>query len=350
MAYKDAIKKLWSEAFGDSREYVDMYFERVYQEEDALYILKDGKVESSLLLQHYGFRFHDAKLPMAYIAGAATRRASRGKGLMSDLMRTALIKARERGDMLVSLVPAHDWLYFFYDKFGLSTVFYVDPQRFTSLHIFTPQNEYYSVEDPYSDEVWEAFERLEKARGCGVVHSRRDFLNILEDIKLAKGSFVAMRDAEGSVVSMAWATVGDLLTVTELMGTSHDSREAALARLRELWPDKAFKVLSPPLVETRRLFDRGMARIVNVPLCLQTIAQAHPEWHCLIRVKDPIFAENSHTYKIADGKVVIADSSTANPDFDVDIKVFNEIVFSSAKMGEVLRFPSERPVMSLMLE
>lgn len=359
MNQKEAIKKLWTEVFHDSKEYVDMYFDRVYRDSDALTVVTDGKLESSLLLQSYRFLYQDTDVGMGYIAGAMTRRSSRGKGLMGNLIKEAFVKARERGDMFVSLIPSHDWLYFYYDRFGFSTVFYVDTQRFTSLHQFPIESTYFPVEDIYSDKVFEAFERMERDRHCTVLHSHRDFLNIMDDNRTDGGRFVAMADEDGNVVSMAWAVVNDnMVTMTELLGTSDDARDAACHELRELLPDKPFKVLAPPLAEHRRLNDRGMARIINADMCLQHAAAHNPNWCSTIRISDPLIPENNQVWKISDGNAeIITDryyshSGQSRPrlDFDVPINVFNDIVFSSPKIGDVLGFPSVRPVMSMMLD
>lgn len=137
MNRKEEIKRIWSECFNDSREYVDMYFDRVYNDADGMLLERNGKVVSSLLLQRYAMLIGNREVCVSYVAGAATRRSARGNGYMSQLMCEALIASRERGDMLCTLIPAHDWLYFFYDRFDFSTVFYVDRQRFTSLHAFS---------------------------------------------------------------------------------------------------------------------------------------------------------------------------------------------------------------------
>lgn len=355
MSTKDNIRKLWADTFGDTPEYLDMYFSRVYRDEDALTVTSDdGKLLSSLLLQRYPFLYQGQETSMGYIAGVMTLRSARGRGLMSDLLTRALAASRERGDMLASLIPSHDWLYFYYDRFGFATVLYVDPQRFTALHSFAPAETYFPEEDIRSEEVYRAFSAFERARGCGVLHSLNDYLNILADNALDGGRVVAVRDASGGVAAMAFAVVDKAgVTVTELMGISHDAREGALAELRRQLPGLPFKVLAPPLAEHRRLYDRGMARIVNVGEMLRLCAEANPQWQSLIRVYDPLLAENTAVYAVADGRVLVMpyDSPLAtSPDLDVNITVLTEIVFSAPRTGDILRFPSERPVISLMLE
>lgn len=355
MSYKDRIRKLWGEIFEDSRDYMSMYFDRVYQEEDAMVVTStDETLLSSLLLQQYPFLYQGQETSMGYIAGAMTRRNARGMGLMAGLIKKSFYKARERGDMLVSLIPAHDWLYFYYDKFNFSTVFYVDPQRFTSLHQFTSEGAFTVEPDIRHKDVYEAFHRFEVERGCGVLHTLRDFLNIIADNEADGGKIVALRNAEGEVASVAFAVVGASgVTVTALLGESEDAREAALAELRKQLPDLAFKVLAPPLEEHRRLYDRGMARIVDVEKCLRMAASANPKWKSTIRVCDPDITENSGVYKIADGKVtrlLYSDGFKMKLDLDLHIRVFNQVVFSAPHTGDIIGFPSLRPVMSLMLE
>lgn len=351
MNKRDEIKKIWRECFNDSQSYVDMYFSRVYRDEDAMTLAKEGQIVSSLLLQQYPLLFHDKELSMGYIAGAATRRNHRGRGYMAELMHNAIKCSVERGDMMCSLIPAHDWLYFYYVKFGFSTVFYVDPQRFTSLHSFPTEGEYFPVDDFYSSDVYDAFHSMETQRKCSVIHSKRDFLNILDDLKIDGGQFVVMADQSRRIVSMLWASeIDDVVVVRELMGYDSNARKAALRQLRKLNPEKPMKVLAPPLDEHRKLYDRGMARIVNVKLCLDAIAQGHPDYKAKIRVYDNMLDDNNHIYIIENGECGIDDSCKQKLDLDVTLDVFNRIVFSSESIGKIIGFPSVRPQMSLMLD
>ncbi|MCC8072422.1 MAG: GNAT family N-acetyltransferase [Bacteroidales bacterium] len=353
MNRRDEIKKIWRECFDDSQEYVDMYFDRVYREQDAMTLEDNGRTVSSLLLQHYDLHFHGRDVGMAYIAGAATRRGQRGKGYMAELLAHSLRESRQRGDMLCALIPAHDWLYYYYADKGFSTVFYVDPQRYTSLHTFPTQREYAMSDDPYGQAVFDAFHRMELDLPCCVMHSHRDFLNILDDLAMDGGHFVAMYP-EGEaerIVSMAWASVVDgVVVVKRVLGDDGDARTGALRCLRGFYPELPFKVLVPPLSQHRKLYPRGMARIVNAELCLRTVAESHPKLKLAIRVHDDAIPENAHTFIIANGTLEIRDDYHDTFDFDVDHKVLADIVFSSPEIGSIIGFPSVRPIMSLMLD
>lgn len=351
MNRKEEIKRIWTECFNDSKEFVEMFFNRVYRESDALTLEKGGKIVSNLLLQPYSMLFQGAEVTTGYIYGAATRRAARGNGYMSELMVTALNTALERGYMTCSLIPAHDWLYFYYDRFDFSTVYYYDPQRFTSLHAFTSTGQYTQVEDPYLPEVYEAFHSFEMQRKCTVLHSQRDFLNILDDLSHDNGSFVALKDNDNNVVAIGCAAPADgRLLVKELLGRDEDARNAVLAVLRNEYPDMPVSVYTPADSNGRKPYSRGMARIVNAPLCLGVIAAAHPKLKLKIKVTDNLLPYNSHTYIIKEGLCTIDDDYSGRLDFDIDADTLNKVVFSSAKIGDILDFPSERPYMSLMLD
>lgn len=350
---RDEIKKIWHECFDDTREYVEMYFDRVFRESDAMTLEQDGHIVSSLLLQSYGFKFQGVETTVSYIAGAATKRSARGQGNMSRLILLALQESRQRGDIMCTLIPAHDWLYFYYDRFGFTTIFYSDRQRYTSLHNFSGRGEYSREGDCYSDRVYDAFHELEDARPCGVIHSRRDFLNTLDDLRFDDGgTFVVMNDDKGKVASMAWAVKENgLVVIKDILSVDQEGRQAVLRELRGLFPDLPFMVLAIPEDNIKRhLYSQGMGRVVNVEKLLQITARHHPKTRSHIKVTDPLLPANSHTFTIEEGQCTVTDDYKGPLDLDVSIEVFTDIVFSSPTIGEIMGFPSERPHMSLMLD
>lgn len=358
MSKRDDIMKIWKESFHDSREYVKMFFDRVYRDDEALTLADpSGQTVSSLLLQRYMMKFNHAVYPAGYICGAATQRRQRGKGYMSRLMTDALHASAERGDMICALIPARSALYPFYRRFGFSTVFYTKEQRFTSLHSFPVQGSYEQIVNAADDDMWTAFDRFQNMRPCYILHTRRDFDNIRADIDADRGNFVAMtaddEDHGPRIVSMAWAVrKEDYLLVTDVMGETEDARTAALRSLRDLHPDTPFLLYGRPGDSMGgRLMPRGMGRVTNAGLLLGAVAKAHPRFRSILRVKDPVLSDlNTHTFVICDGLCGIDDSFNGTPDFDVTIDILGEIAFSSPAIGDIIRFPSERPMISLMLD
>lgn len=359
MSKRDDIKKIWLECFRDPRSYVDMYFDQVYRDDEAMLLCDqtDAPV-SSLMLQHYIMSFHDTEIPVSYIAGAATRRSRRGQGFMSRLMVMALEESASRGDALCSLIPANEALYYFYSRYGFSTVFLTKEQRFTAFHSFPVSGDYHHYDaDPADDEVWDAFDRFQRKRRCYILHTRHDFNNILSDLRADGGDFVVVscddEDKGSRIVSMAWGVVSDgLMLVKDVMGEDSDSRLAALRQLRCLHTDTPFLLLGHPDDSMGgRLMPRGMGRLVNVGKALSAVAAGNPHFSCRLRVTDKLLPDyNSHTFIVGNGVCEIDDSYSGKLDFDVSVEVLTDIVFSSPVIGSIINFPSVRPMISLMLD
>lgn len=352
---REEIKRIWLESFNDSAEYVDMYFDRVYRDSDAL-TMDDasGRPLSSLLLQRYSLWLYGSEQPLAYIAGAATRRHARGNGLMTGLLHKALGTARSRGDMAVALIPASDSLYFFYDRMGFATVFYHNVERYTAGHQFPGPGEWNVVADPFEPRVAEAFMQLERALPvAAVLHSERDFLNILDDLNMDSGGrFVAVEDSEGQVAAMAWSVTDERqVRVKAVLSRDSVSRLAALREIRRHNPGLPFIVEAVPGdVYPRKLDSRGMMRIVDVPGALSAMAAAYPDLRLTVRVHDPLLAPNSGIYHLEHGGCTRLGEQPRKLDFDVNVTVLTQLMFSSPAVGEITGMPAIRPYMTLMLD
>lgn len=333
-----------------------MYFTHVYDPADAMTLEAGGRTVSSLLLQSYILKLHGSELAMGYIAGAGTRKASRGNGYMAQLLQITLARAAERGMSLVSLIPAHAWLYDYYERFGFAPVVLCDAQRFTALHAFGTADGFIAVDDPYAPDVWEAFHRMESERACAVIHTKKQYLNILDDLSLSSGRFEAVRDSSGAVAAMAWAVADASLgrvVVKDLLAATPEAAEAVLALMRASYGEQPFSVLMPPESAAgshRRLMRRGMMRITRPDDVLGALARERPDITVTLRLTDHLLPDNSGYYVMHDGIVTRPSAIAGSPDFDVDPDVLARLVFSSPSTGSVLGLPSVRPHMALMLD
>lgn len=351
---KIEIQKIWAEAFNDSADYIDFYFSRVYNPAHALTLNLDDSIVSSLLLQPYKFIYNNAELPMSYVAGAATRRQFRGRGFMTTLMREAIEKAASSESALVCLIPASEWLYYYYAKFGFATVFFTNPRRYTSLHRFV-NNGLIQVTQPYNDSVFDAFHHFELSRGAGVVHSLADFKNILSDLEFDNGYCAIAANSSGEIKGMAFSVVNDdeEIVVKEIFGESEADMEAALYFTQSHYGEKPIVVNFHPGQRRMGATEaRGMARIVDPTPFLKAAASKIGKRHIVIRLHDSLIAENNQTFILSHGDVKTSPEHDANGrfDFDIDIETLALILFSSRTIGEIIDFPSERATLNLMLD
>lgn len=351
---KNIVRQIWQECFRDTPQWMDMFFSQVYDDDDALVLEYNNKPVSSLLLQKYTMAWHGEEIPMGYISGAATRRQERGRGHMSELLRIALRQARHRGDMLVSLIPASRRLFFFYDRLGFSTVFYIKEDRYTSLHSFSPKEKYRRITDIDIEKLYDFFSRSESQRDGTVLHSLHDFANILADNKLDGGEVIAVaREGSPEIVALGIAVVDDSeprVVVRDMFAADDDAAEGLLDSFRKNYPGHPFTVIRPVTPGARPIETRAMTRIVNVGAMLGVLARRDPALKIVVKVRDAIIPENNKIFIVGGGNVSAVSHYDGHTDLDVTVQTLTSILFSTPKVGEVFGLPAVRPFMSLMLE
>jgi predicted N-acetyltransferase YhbS len=112
------LRGLWKEAFGDSDEFLDAFFERGYSEERSFCALCEGQVVGAL----YWFDAEWEGQPVAYLYAIATAESYRGRGICQALMRHTHARLKAQGYRAAILVPGSASLFSFYEKLGYRTV------------------------------------------------------------------------------------------------------------------------------------------------------------------------------------------------------------------------------------
>ena len=86
MDKKQQIVNLWRTCFGDSEAFISLYFDRVYKDENAMTIEKDGKIVSALQIVPYTMTYlgteisHDSGRKRARAYATTLARDIRGNG------------------------------------------------------------------------------------------------------------------------------------------------------------------------------------------------------------------------------------------------------------------------------
>lgn len=117
------VRQMWKTCFGDTEEFLDIYFKYKYKPENTLIYFEDGKAVASLQMLPYTITFYEREIPFAYLAGLCTLPEYRKKGFMAQLIREAHKIIIQRNIPIAILIPAEDWLYPFYEKYGYEKVF-----------------------------------------------------------------------------------------------------------------------------------------------------------------------------------------------------------------------------------
>ena len=114
-------RALWSLCFGDTEEFMKLYFTRKYTPERNSCLVRDGRVVAALQRLPYRMMFGGGVVPVAYVSGVCTQPECRGKGLMTELMGQAHRKMYADGCLFSLLIPADEGLFAFYHRFGYYT-------------------------------------------------------------------------------------------------------------------------------------------------------------------------------------------------------------------------------------
>ena len=160
------LRKLWSEAFGDSEAFMDDFFRIAYDKRRCRYIRRDGKVVCAL----YWFDVDCDCRKMAYLYGVATLNDYRGQGLASYLIEKTSKELAEKGYSGVILVPGSQKLFDFYRKLSFFPC--------TALNEFSCEAEGYTLLKSLDREEYAALRRnMLPYRG---VEQEGAFLELLE--------------------------------------------------------------------------------------------------------------------------------------------------------------------------
>lgn len=118
-----ALYAIWQEAFGDTAETVDLFFDTCFQKKNTLVAVCDGQVRSVVYLLRNVLQYGEKSFTASYIYAAATEKVYRGKGLMRALLTYAAETESARGTDFLYLVPANTHLFQYYEKCGFRTAF-----------------------------------------------------------------------------------------------------------------------------------------------------------------------------------------------------------------------------------
>lgn len=114
---------LWEEAFGDTKETIDLFFDTCFQIQNTLVAVCDGQVRSVVYLLRNTLQNGGKSFTASYIYAAATEKAYRGKGLMRALLEYTTETENARGTDFLYLVPANAHLFRYYEKCGFHIAF-----------------------------------------------------------------------------------------------------------------------------------------------------------------------------------------------------------------------------------
>ncbi|NDV45439.1 GNAT family N-acetyltransferase [Paludibacter sp. 221] len=171
------IRRMWEACFDDSPAFVDFYFSEKYRNENTLLYSEGGAAVASLQMIPYQFSFYGEEVSSLYISGACTLPEWRNRGYMGKLLSEAFGAMRKKHIPLSILIPAEDWLYGYYARYGYAAVFEKDEE-------FIPLKEIISASGGNMDKAYLQFDSLFRNKDFCVQKTKTDFTAIVKDAEL----------------------------------------------------------------------------------------------------------------------------------------------------------------------
>jgi len=116
-AHIHAMKKLWADCFGDPQEYIDAFISLLPQTGTALVAEHEGRLcAGAYIIDDMTHISPAGSQRCALIYAVSVDKAFRGAGLGGRIVREAVELAKKRGSVTVTILPAEDSLYGWYEK------------------------------------------------------------------------------------------------------------------------------------------------------------------------------------------------------------------------------------------
>ena len=294
---KEEIIALWQLVFHDSEDYIDLFFNHVYNPDNTLIVKTppnpdapphnqlsivnyqlsivncqlppppSSQIVAALQMVPYQIKCGERILPAAYVCGVCTHPAARNKGIMKVLMTEAMAEIRRRGFVVSIVIPAEPWLFDFYKKFGYTlplnryilqsdTSAHADMQSYTFAEC-TSAHFYY-------------FDCKQRERRCTVLHNAHDYASILQDLRTEGGNaYILFKNNTPTGMAFVSKTEDNTLIIKEIfyetvtditLLATHISRQYGSARLSICIPAD---VLNDDWAMNPEIHPYGLASLLN---------------------------------------------------------------------------------------
>lgn len=302
---KSDVKKLWVDVFHDDARFVDFYFDRIYRDEYVRCTYDGLRLVCALQLLPYRYKIGDILLGASYVGGVCTDSDYRGRHFMSELIKAAVTESP--ADLMV-LMPADNWLFGYYRRFGFAPVFRRNTRWFENTAGLRPD----SIVAMTDDELLRFVCERESERNSAMIHSVDDFMAVFQEIELSGGKVVSHKEDNFRLVCFCYPENGSII-VRDYFTTSD---ETAQSRMKEIlfraYPHASIGIRQPGGPERY-----GMARIIDAYSFVLAFARANRHVETAFSVTDDLILRNNASFEIKEGLAVRIESSPDLPVFSI---------------------------------
>lgn len=297
---KQVIRQMWKRCFNDSTEFLDLYFDNKYKDENTLIKIEGDIIAASLQILPHDMVFCNNIIKTGYIAGAATLPEYRKRGFMHDLIIYAMGEMRKKQMAVSTLIPQEEWLFSFYQKFGFVRCFDRYAQKITLSD--KDMAEGVTVTPLEEGEMFHIFiyylASLRNIQGA-ILKSFEDFCVMVKDHRMGGGEVYICRREE-KILGIAFPIIKDNKLIIKEMHCENEYRDSLLCTIFKAYSkDEAEEVLTHKGGDITPL---GMGRVVDIFYLLCLYAKDNPSRSFTMRVTDKLLPWNNGVFIVKGGQ------------------------------------------------
>ena len=274
---REQIIDLWKISFGDSDDFIRLWFDRVYKDEQTLVIRQNDKIVSALQILPYEMTYCKTTIPIGYICGVCTLPSERGKSYMNQLMCQAVTAMQNQHYVLAVLIPATPLLFDLYRRFKFANAFDYSIEEIQSNNSFNHSDssiQIVSYEKLSQDLIYAYYHTKQRERDCSILHSADQFETICQDWILGRGEiWTAISDNQLVGLMFTEPVTNDTLSIREIMVDDVATKNKLVQSILNHHQLKIAKLRIPPDRSNSNAY--GMARIINKEQMIDTYCSFH---------------------------------------------------------------------------
>ncbi|MCM1311649.1 MAG: GNAT family N-acetyltransferase [Bacteroides sp.] len=317
----DISRNLWMQSFPDEGDYTDFYFSRRCTQNVMLCLHSaEGVFDSAFQLFPYEMNLKGISTHVLYMSGVCTRPDMRGKGYMEHCMRENL--ARQTDAALVTLIPANEKLFAYYERFGFHTISKREMKEYTDYNMHTSYMDMLIEDIPavsasaeQRHRIYTMFHRHWKNMSDAIIHTEEDFQSVLDayipdQLHLLSGCLSANKDT--AIAAALYSERSSEIIVHDFMDSGHNGSENALLLYlyhkkqslqsgvsKENKPLRYFSYTNKPFM---------MARVLNASRAIELYFKTNKYKNTGIHLIDDFLRDNTGYYSIQSGEISKDDS------------------------------------------
>lgn len=333
---KKDMYALWQLCFSDSDQYTDFYFEWKVKDNQVYTIYKGEQICSMLHLNPYLLRVKNRLVNAYYIVGVATKPEERRKGLMKQLLETALMEMYKGQMEFTYLMPAAEAIYLPYDfrtvyeQIEWNKLINTMDQNITSVQVSQLK-----LTDTAAIEKLASFcnKLLDETYDVYVERTPYYFQRLLYEMLSCEGGILLCYDNQ-RLIGFASYMAEEKVYITEMI-YQPTMEKHVLHGISEYMHNIIGKEIYLRKADSQK--PEIMARIVNWNTFIKNISATEPI-ELIVQVRDSIIADNKGVYLLSFTNEGCQSKLTdETPEIHGDIAELTQLFFGKMKEEELTK-------------